>query len=85
MHLIVVYDDSEFLKAVQEVAKEYNIHVDAFKDKTPKAFKIKGHYGTTLTPFAVVTIKELEIPFYSEVKDCTVEHIKEILNRFYER
>ena len=80
--ITLIYNDTQFKDQIKELAKKYNISIDAFKDKTPKAFKVKGRYGTKLVPFCVYKDSNIEIPFYSEVNDCTIEHIEEILNRY---
>ena len=84
MHLILVYNNAETKESIETLCKEYGVAIDSFKDKTPKAFKIKGYYGTKLAPFAVFKKDQMEIPFYSDNNDFSVEHIKEILNRHVE-
>ena len=80
--ITLIYNDTQFKDQIKELAKKYNISINAFKVKTPKAFKVKGYYGTKLVPFCVYKDGNIEIPFYSEVNDCTIEHIEEILNRY---
>ena len=52
-----------------------------YKEKK-KAYKLKGGYSARLTPFALYKDDIHTIPFYSESNDCTVDNIKEILNRY---
>ena len=84
MRLILVYDKSELNEAISKLCELYNVHLDSFKDKTPKAYKIKRHYGTKKSPFAVFINAEMEIPFYSDNNGFSYEYIKEILNRYAE-
>lgn len=85
MNLILIYNQTDFKNQVESIAKLYNIEVDAFKDKSAKALKIKRYYGTKILPFCVIKDKDIEIPFYSDNNDCTIEHINEVLNRYAER
>lgn len=85
MQLILIYDSEDFKKQIEDIAKKYNIACDLFKDKSTKAIKIKGHYGTRVLPFCVFKNKEIEIPFYSDNNDCTIEHIDEVINRYAKR
>lgn len=85
MKLTLVYNQEDFKNQVESIAKQYNIEVDAFKDKSAKALKIKGYYGAKILPFCVIKDKDIEIPFYSDNNDCTIEHIDEVLNRYAER
>ena len=85
MQLILIYDSEDFKKQVEDIAKKCNITCDLFKDKSAKAIKIKGHYGTRVLPFCVFKNKEIEIPFYSDNNDCTIEHIDEVINRYAKR
>lgn len=85
MQLILIYDSEDFKKQIENIAKKYNITCDLFKDKSTKAIKIKGHYGTRVLPFCVFKNKEIEIPFYSDNNDCTIEHIDEVINRYAKR
>lgn len=82
MRLILIYDTKDLEESIKDLCKKYNTHLDSFKDKTAKAFKIKGHYGTKLVPFAVFLNNKIEIPFYSDNNDFSYEHIEEILNRY---
>lgn len=52
-----------------------------YKEKK-KAYKLKGGYSARLTPFALFKDNTHTIPFYSESNDCTLDNIKEILNRY---
>lgn len=85
MQLILIYDSEDFKKQIEDIAKKYNIACDLFKDKSTKAIKIKGHYGTRVLPFCIFKNKEIEIPFYSDNNDCTIEHIDEVINRYAKR
>ncbi len=85
MNLILIYNQTDFKNQVESIAKLYNIEVDAFKDKSTKALKIKGYYGAKILPFCVIKDKDIEIPFYSDNNDCAIEHIDEVLNRYAER
>lgn len=85
MNLILIYNQTDFKNQVESIAKLYNIEVDTFKDKSAKALKIKGYYGAKILPFCVIKDKDIEIPFYSDNNDCTIEHIDEVLNRYAER
>ena len=85
MQLILIYDSEDFKKQIEGIAKKYNIACDLFKDKSTKAIKIKGYYGTRVVPFCVFKNKEIEIPFYSDNNDCTIEHIDEVINRYAKR
>jgi len=82
MKITLIYSDNNFKEQVEKLAKQYNLSIDSFKDKSPKAYKIKAHYGTKLSPFCVIMQNELEVPFYSDNNDCTIENIKEIINRY---
>ena len=84
MRLILIYDTKELEESIKNLCIKYNTHLDSYKDKTPKAFKIKGYYGTKLVPFAVFLNNKIEIPFYSDNNGFSYEHIKEILNRYAE-
>ena len=85
MQLILIYDSEDFKKQIEGIAKKYNITYDLFKDKSSKAIKIKGYYGARVLPFCVFKNKEIEIPFYSDNNDCTIEHIDEVINRYAKR
>lgn len=85
MQLILIYDSEDFKKQIEDIAKKYNIAYDLFKDKSAKAIKIKGYYGARVLPFCVIKDKEIEIPFYSDNNDCTIEHIDEVINRYAKR
>ena len=85
MKVTLVYNDESFKKQVEDVAKKHNIECDTFKDKSSKATKIKSYYGAKILPFCVIKCNQIEIPFYSDNNDCTIEHIDEILNRYAER
>lgn len=52
-----------------------------YKEKK-KAYKLKGGYSARMAPFALFKDNTHTIPFYSESDDCTVDNIKEILNRY---
>lgn len=82
MHLILIYDKMELNDSISKLCEKYDVHLDSFKDKTPKAYKIKGHYGTKKSPFAVFVNDEIEIPFYSDNNGFSYEYIEEILNRY---
>lgn len=82
MRLILIYDTKELEESIKNLCIKYNTHLDSYKDKTPKAFKIKGYYGTKLVPFAVFLNNEIEIPFYSDNNGFSYKHIEEILNRY---
>ena len=84
MKLVLIYDTKELEESIKNLCIKYNTHLDSYKDKTPKAFKIKGYYGTKLVPFAVFLNTEIEIPFYSDNNGFSYEHIEEILNRYAE-
>lgn len=84
MRLILIYDTKELEESIKKLCIKYNIYLDSYKDRTPKAFKIKGYYGTKLAPFAVFFNDKMEIPFYSDNNDFSYEHIEEILNRYAE-
>lgn len=85
MKLTLVYNQEDFKNQVESIAKQYNIEIDTFKDKSVKALKIKGYYGTKLLPFCVIKDNNIEIPFYSDNDDCTIEHINEVVNRYAKR
>lgn len=82
MRLILIYNTKEQKESIELLCKKYSVYIDSFKDKTPKAYKIKAHYGTKLSPFAVIMVDKAEIPFYSDNNDFSYEHIEEILNRY---
>lgn len=82
MRLILVYNTKELEESIKNLCIKYNTHLDSYKDKTSKAFKIKGYYGTKLVPFAVFLNAEIEVLFYSDNNDFSYEHIEEILNRY---
>lgn len=82
MRLILIYDTKELEESIKNLCIKYNTHLDSYKDRTPKAFKIKGYYGTKLVPFAVFLDAKIEIPFYSDNNDFSYKHIEEILNRY---
>ena len=84
MRLILIYDTKELEESIKNLCIKYNTHLDSYKDRTSKAFKIKGYYGTKLVPFAVFLNTEIEIHFYSDNNDFSYEHIEEILNRYAE-
>ena len=82
MKLTLIYNQKDFLEQVKSVVKKYTIECDSFKDKSAKAIKIKGYYGTKLSPFCVIKDEQMEIPFYSDNNDCTIEHIDEVINLY---
>ena len=82
MRLILIYDTKELEESIKNLCIKYNTHLDSYKDRTPKAFKIKGYYGTKLVPFAVFLNTEIEITFYSDNNGFSYEYIEEILNRY---
>ena len=82
MRLILIYDNESFKKQIESISKKYNVKLDDYKYISSKALKIKNYYGTRILPFCVFKNKEVEIPFYSDNNDCTIEHIDEILNRY---
>ena len=82
MRLILIYDNESFKKQIESISKKYNVKLDDYKYTSSKALKIKNYYGTRILPFCVFKNKEVEIPFYSDNNDCTIEHIDEILNRY---
>lgn len=84
MRLILIYDTKELEESIKNLCIKYNTYLDSYKDKTPKAFKIKGYYGTKLVPFAVFLNDEIEIPFYSDNNGFSYKYIEEILNRYAE-
>ena len=48
MRLILIYDTKELEESIKNLCIKYNTHLDSYKDKTSKAFKIKGYYGTKI-------------------------------------
>ena len=82
MRLILLYDNKIFKEQVEVISKKYNVSLDDYKHTSAKALKIKNYYGARVLPFCVFKNKEVEIPFYSDNNDCTIEHIDEILNRY---
>ncbi len=82
MKLILIYDNNTFKEQVEGISKKYNVSLDNYKHTSTKALKIKNYYGAKVLPFCVFKNKEVEIPFYSDNNDCTIEHIDEILNRY---
>lgn len=85
MRLILVYNNEIFKEQIECVSKKYNISLDTYKYTSSKALKIKNYYGAKILPFCVIKDKNIEIPFYSDNNDCTIEHIDEVLNRYAER
>lgn len=59
----------------------YAYNESHYKEKK-KAYKLKGGYSARETPFALFKDNVHTIPFYSESNDCTLDNIKEILNRY---
>lgn len=85
MRLVLVYNNETFKEQIESISKKYNISLDIYKYTSSKALKIKNYYGAKILPFCVIKNKDIEIPFYSDNNDCTIEHIDEVINRYATR
>lgn len=89
MILEIAFNDNclDFKKQVDALVEEfpvleYGAYNESHYKEKKKAYKLKGGYSARETPFALYRDNTHTIPFYSESNDCTLDNIKEILNRY---
>lgn len=87
MTLELAFNEESFRSKVALLVTDYpNLEFHAYDEthykEKKKAYKLKGGYSARKTPFALFKDDKHVVPFYSESGDCTIDKIKEILNRY---